>query len=111
MNVVYVMLRPPTGEVYGGEKSTMVTARGVAERGHHPRFLVTGDDKLAAELRAQGLENEILPLGDPLAHLRAAPLPEKLRRAWRLARLNARVFRMARGDDRAIVHVASFPEF
>ncbi len=111
MKVVYVMLRAVTGEVYGGEKSTIVTARGAAERGHQPRFLVTADDLLAKEIQAAGLAFDVLPLGDPIAGIRDAPLLEKVRRTWQLARLNARVFRMASGRARAVVHVASMPEF
>jgi glycosyltransferase involved in cell wall biosynthesis len=109
MNVLYMMLRPRAGHVYGGEKSTIITAMGVAERGHDARFLLTAHDGIARELDSAGLSYEVLPVWDPLSGLRGASLATKARRLWEVARLNARVFRLVRGQRPALVHVSGVP--
>jgi glycosyltransferase involved in cell wall biosynthesis len=109
-DVVFVVPRTGVGgETYGGEKSTIETARGLAARGVRPRILTTAADDFARDAAAAGLDVEIVDIGDPFTGFRAAPLAEKARRVAGVLRMNAAVWRAARGG--AVVHAKDMPGF
>jgi glycosyltransferase involved in cell wall biosynthesis len=95
---------------YGGEKSAVATAAALREVGYRPRFLLTADDDLVSELRSQGLDYDVVPVGNPLAGMRAASWIARVARVRAILRVNAAAFRMAR-RRKAIVHASGIPAF
>lgn len=110
-DVVFVFVRGPNREVYGGEISTITTAESIAARGHQAAFLVTAEDELSRELDRRHFSYEIVPVLDPFIGLRKAGLRGGLRRIAAIARVNAAAFRWARGRRSAIVHAAQVNGF
>jgi len=108
--VTFIVVHGDVPEVYGGEKSSLSTARGLRQAGFRPRFLITAADDLGDELQAAGLDYEVVPVGDPFAGLRGAPWRERLARALAILRVNAAGFRATRGRS-AIIHTAGIPAF
>jgi glycosyltransferase involved in cell wall biosynthesis len=109
VNLVYVFLRPGKPQVYGGEKSMIITAQGAAARGHRVRCLVTARDDLLHEIERAGLEVEVVDGIDPIAGLRKATARDIGRRLTTIARLNKRVFELVSEERPAIVHVSGVP--
>jgi glycosyltransferase involved in cell wall biosynthesis len=108
--VVFVVVRSHVREVYGGEKSTIASAAGLAARGVRASFVTTARDDFARELEEAGLEYEVVPVGDPFTGFRGAGLFARARRLAGIARVNAAVFRAAR-RRRAVVHTVAVPGF
>jgi glycosyltransferase involved in cell wall biosynthesis len=85
--VVFVILRHAGSQVYGGDYSTVMTARALERRGVRCHFVLTFRDQLAAELDRAGLSYEVIEIPHPFDGLRAAPLGEKLQRIRNVARV------------------------
>lgn len=111
MNVVFVLIRSNISEVYGGEKSTIASAAGLAARGVRAHFITTAADDFVRELEAAGLDYTIVPVGDPYTGFRAGGVAGALHRLAGIARLNAAVYRAARRDGGALVHTVAVPGF
>lgn len=93
-DILFVLVRGATLEAYGGEKSSIATARGLQARGLNLRFLTTRDDGFTRELAEAGIPFDIVPMADPFSDFRAASLANRARRMWDVARLNLAVFRV-----------------
>ena len=104
--VTFIVVHGDVPEVYGGERSSVTTASALKRAGFRPRFLITADDALGMELLAEGLEYEVVAVGDPFAGLRGAPWSERLARIGAILRVNAAGFRAAR-ERPAIIHASS----
>jgi glycosyltransferase involved in cell wall biosynthesis len=106
--VLFVLVRLPHDEVYGGEKSTIATAHALARRGYRPRFLLTARDGLARELDAEGLPYDVVPVGDPINGFRSASWRERARRLADMVRVSRAIARI-HSDGVLIVHAAAVP--
>jgi glycosyltransferase involved in cell wall biosynthesis len=110
-DVLFVMVRGPVGEVYGGEKSTMTTAEALAPLGHRTRFLVTAHDDLERELAERGLACEVVAVHNPFDGFRAAGWRDRARRLAAIARLNLQAYRHGRRSRDAVLHAAQLTGF
>ncbi len=106
--VLFVLVRSPHEEVYGGERSTIATAHALARRGYRPRFLLTARDGLARELDAEGLPYDVVPVGDPMNGFRSASWRERARRLADMVRVSRAIAR-SHTDGVLIVHAAAVP--
>lgn len=109
--VVFVLVRTATPEVYGGEYSTLFTARALEASGVRCHFVVTAHDRLADELERAGLSYEVVDVPNPFDGLRAATLVEKARRLRGILRINAAVGRAVRRTGASAVDAVGIQSF
>lgn len=107
--VLYVHVRPAQDEVYGGERSTVISAEALRGAGVEVRFLVTADDAFAEYLRARQLDVVVVPEGDPVAGLRGSGRLEQAVKLESLARINFAVARQALSMGSCMVHASGLP--
>src|SRR4051812_25178011 len=83
--VVLVYLTfPASGEVRGGPRSMLMTARHLTR--YRPVFVLGAHTSYVDELRAAGIETHVLPVGRLFDGLRGASLREKGRRLVEMVR-------------------------
>ncbi len=109
--IIFVQIRTSVREVYGGEKSTVATARALAAAGHPTHFILTAEDDLAADLTAAGLTWEVVPVENPFDGLRRAAAGDKLRRVRDIVRISAAVAAAARRLQARVIHTSGGPAF
>src|SRR5262249_24848752 len=104
VDVIYIQVRTPIREVYGGERSAITTAASLSPHRFRPRFLLTAKDDMSEELSRAGIPHEIVPVGNPLDHMRGAGWAGRLERIRGILHVNDAVFRQASASRRCIVH-------
>ncbi len=108
--IIFVLVRTAVPEIYGGERSTIAAATGLAKRGYQPFFLVTARDDLVAELESQGFPFEVVEVADPFEGLRTTTWSGRFRKLRDIMRINRATFRRVRRGN-AIVHANAVPGF
>ena len=98
-----------SSDVYGGEKSTITTARLSRDLGHDVHFIVTGADAIVSELGAAGLSFEVIPIWNPIDGVRRAPLRGKWQRLVRIAEANRGVHTICKRRGIDVVHANGVP--
>ncbi len=110
-DVLFILVRTPVKEVYGGEKSTIATANGLLAKGFRSSFLVTARDQLLPLLDEAELPYELVEVPDPIAGIRAATWRGRAAKLRDLFLLNRAVYRQVRDDGVRVVHAAAVPGF
>jgi len=99
--LIYVSF-DPSMEIRGGHRSILIAARHFTR--YRPVFVVERDGPYAEEVRAAGIEVQILPGWPVFDGLRSAPLGEKIPRLLRIARHGRELVRLARRTGAVLVH-------
>lgn len=93
-SVLYVLVRSEDRKIYGGERSTLSSASGLASAGlRRPRFLVTSDDDVAAAARSAGFACEVVPVLNPFIGIRSRSWFGRIGKLRDLLRVNLSVLR------------------
>lgn len=108
-DVLFVLVRTGSPDIYGGERSTIITAEALKSRGVRCRFLLTADDALRTELDARGIPCDVIPVEDPLVGMRSGGIRGALERVQRIFRVNLAVWRRVRQSKTVVVHAAAVP--
>jgi glycosyltransferase involved in cell wall biosynthesis len=109
-SILYFMIRHEgSPEVYGGEKSTITTARLAQGLGHDAYFIITGADAIEGELRAAGFPFEVLPIWNPLTGFGGASARMKWRKLRQIVGSNLRVRAICEQRGIDVVHANGVP--